>query len=93
MNLIFGKGIERMGHSFDRHFTTALRLTNKRISEDRCISNVAIACVEVLCCIALKFDNREQSKMHLEGLSRMIQLRGGLEHLEKSWFLAQEAQL
>jgi hypothetical protein len=92
-NLINGRDVTDLDNSFMHHFIKALRLINKHISNDGTVDYVAIACVQVLLCISLMIDGPMQTKVHFEGLSRMIQLYGGLKGLERSWFIIQEVQL
>lgn len=68
-------------NEYTRHLVQALHLTNKKISENRHIADITIACVVTLCCLSFRSEQPWQTKMHFEGLVRMINLRGGLPKL------------
>ncbi|KAI9155315.1 hypothetical protein HJFPF1_07897 [Paramyrothecium foliicola] len=79
-------------NSSSRHLVQALRLTNENLSGPQALSDTTIACVVSLCYISMICEDPPQTKIHFNGLVRMIQARGGLLHLHSDEFLAPKAQ-
>ena len=79
-------------NEYTRHLVQALHLTNQKISESRIIADITIACVISLCCLSFRSEQPWQTKMHFDGLVRMIKLRGGLPQLWPYPVFARSAQ-
>jgi hypothetical protein len=81
------------GTDFRRHIVRALQLINRNISNDHDVSDGTIACVIVLCGISLLTETPAQTRVHFDGLLRILQVRGGLHKLGSASILGHEAQL
>lgn len=92
-NFAYGNKKNAGGDDYTRHIVNALRLVNHNISANRDVSDVAIACVLLLCCNSIMTGSPEQAKIHFDGLVRMVQIRGGLQELKKDKYLVLKAQM
>jgi len=62
-----------------QHKLAAISLINDRLSDERqAVSDGCIAAVATLTNIALVLDSHEEAKKHMQGLSAVINMRGGL---------------
>ncbi|KAH8689180.1 hypothetical protein BGW36DRAFT_433944 [Talaromyces proteolyticus] len=66
-----------------QHLSRTFRLVNQRISEDTNVSDATIAVVLMLVQYERHEDRLEEGLVHLRGLLRMIELRGGISQLRK----------
>jgi hypothetical protein len=66
------------------HLSHTFRLVNERLAGDGPISNTTIAVVILLATYERLRGQYRQSLVHLEGLRRMIELRGGIYQLTQS---------
>ena len=64
-----------------RHYASAVRLVNKKLSGNQACADTAMAGVISLCILAGLREDNNQAKIHFEGLCRMIDMRGGMEAL------------
>ncbi|TID03948.1 hypothetical protein CH35J_003092 [Colletotrichum higginsianum] len=66
------------------HMTTAFALVNQKLSGLESLSDATIALVSMLSCQESIRGDLEKYKIHLAGLDRMVQLRGGLHAFEQN---------
>ncbi|CAH0044786.1 unnamed protein product [Clonostachys solani] len=83
---------EQDSAEFTQHLTRGLQLVNAKLSGVHALSDVAICTVILLCLISSIRKIPSQTKVHFDGLCRMINLRGGLHHLKENPFLTEKAQ-
>lgn len=67
-----------------RHLLQTLRMVNERLSENQAVSDTTLAVVVVMAQHARLQGQYHQGLVHLEGLQRMIELRGGVSQLTKN---------
>ena len=70
-----------------RYLTTTYRCINQDLQEVHTPSDPMIAVVMSLLVHENLTYNFGTPKMHLDALERMIELRGGIDHLTKDWLL------
>ncbi|VUC21586.1 unnamed protein product [Clonostachys rosea] len=83
---------EQDSAEFTHHLTRGLQLVNAKLSGSHALSDVAICTVILLCLVSSIRKIPSQTKVHFDGLCRMINLRGGLGHLKENPFLTEKAQ-
>lgn len=64
-----------------RHLSRSLQLTNARLSGNAAISTVNIAVVVIMAQLDLLRGREYQGLVHVRGLCRMVELRGGIQRL------------
>jgi hypothetical protein len=67
-----------------RHLSQTFRLVNKRLSGNDAASDMTVAVVVVMAQYSRLQGQYHEGVVHLEGLQRMIELRGGISQLAKS---------
>lgn len=67
-----------------RHLSHAFRLINERLSGNDAVSDTTIAVVVIMAKYEDLQGQYHQGLVHLEGLQRMVQLRGGMSQLMKN---------
>lgn len=72
------------------HLSEAFHLVNKRLSGPEALSENTIAVVICLGILEMLKGNLERRRLHLNGLQRMLQMRGGLETLYPNYHLVQK---
>jgi hypothetical protein len=65
------------------HISQALRLINVKLSGKDAISNTNIAVVVIMAQFERLQNRHWQGIIHLDGLQRMVELRGGISQLKK----------
>jgi len=65
------------------HISQALRLVNKKLSGKDAISNTNIAVVLIMAQYERLQNHYRQGLVHLDGLQRMVELRGGISQLKR----------
>ncbi|KAL2185564.1 hypothetical protein L209DRAFT_689445 [Thermothelomyces heterothallicus CBS 203.75] len=78
------RGPQDLSSSRTRHLCRALRLINSRLSREDAASNENLTAVMVLGLYERQQGDYHRGLVHLTGLERMIQLRGGLAALTRS---------
>jgi hypothetical protein len=89
IDFIIGK--ERCSNEYRHHIATALRLINSKLSGDQAVSDTNIAGVTAICVLSSIRDQPWQTKVHFDGLCRMIEVRGGMETLLDTPALCEKA--
>lgn len=89
IDFIIGK--ERCSNEYRHHIATAMRLINAKLSGDQAVSDTNIAGVISLCVLSSIRDQPSQTKIHFDGLCRMIEVRGGMETLMDNPALCEKA--
>ena len=67
-----------------RHLSQTFRLINERLSENDAISDTTLAVVVVMAQYARLQSQYRQGLVHLEGLQRIIELRGEASHVSRN---------
>jgi hypothetical protein len=65
------------------HISQALRLVNEKLSGKNAISNTNIAVVVIMAQFERLQNHYRQGLVHLDGLQRMVELRGGISQLKR----------
>jgi hypothetical protein len=65
------------------HIAQALRLVNEKLSGKDAISNTNIAVVVIMAQFERLQNHYRQGLVHLHGLQRMVELRGGISQLKR----------
>jgi hypothetical protein len=65
------------------HISQALRLVNEKLSGTDAISNTNIAVVVIMAQFERLRNHYRQGLVHLDGLQRMVELRGGISQLKR----------
>lgn len=89
VDLIIGK--EGCSNEYRHHISSALRLINSNLSGEQAVSETNIAGVITLCSLSSIREQPWQTKIHFDGLCRMIEVRGGMETLSGSPALMEKA--
>ena len=63
------------------HLGRAVSMVNERLETEDALSNSTLAVVNLLIVQELLRESRLKAEVHLEGLKKMIELRGGLSQL------------
>ncbi|GAD92896.1 hypothetical protein BC1G_08780 [Paecilomyces variotii No. 5] len=66
-----------------RHLSKAFRLINERLSGNDAVSDTTIASVLMMAQYERQIDQYSRSLVHMKGLRRMIELRGGIRQLTR----------
>jgi hypothetical protein len=66
-----------------RHISQAIRLVNEKLSGKDAISNTTIAVVVMMAQYEHLQGQYRQGLVHLDGLQRIVELRGGISELKK----------
>ncbi|CAG9983258.1 unnamed protein product [Clonostachys byssicola] len=82
---------EQDSAEFTQHLTRGLQLINVKLSGVHALSDLAICTVILLCLVSSIRTLPSQTKVHFDGLCRMINLRGGLDQLKENPFLTEKA--
>ncbi|KAK7221529.1 hypothetical protein V2G26_009532 [Clonostachys chloroleuca] len=82
---------EQDSAEFTQHLTRGLQLVNTKLSGVHALSDLAICTVILLCLVSSIRKLPSQTKVHFDGLCRMINLRGGLDQLKENPFLTEKA--
>jgi hypothetical protein len=82
---------EQDSAEFTQHLTRGLQLVNAKLSGVHALSDLAICTVILLCLVSSIRKLPSQTKVHFDGLCRMINLRGGLDQLKENPFLTEKA--
>ncbi|KAI8624431.1 hypothetical protein F5Y19DRAFT_314858 [Xylariaceae sp. FL1651] len=72
------------------HLSKTFRLINKKLSSDEALSDSTIAVVTAITIYDRLYGNPQKAMIHLNGASRMIDLRGGISALAKRNFVIAE---
>lgn len=83
---------ERYSNNFNHHMARGLQLINTKLSGIHALSDIAISTVIVLCLVSSIRELPSQTKVHFDGLCRMIELRGGLDQLQANPAFGEKAQ-
>ncbi len=67
-----------------RHHCLALRLVNARLSGRDAVSNETLTVVLILGLYERYQGDHERSRVHLDGLQRMVNMRGGMRELVRT---------
>ncbi|KAH8897939.1 hypothetical protein GQ53DRAFT_818191 [Thozetella sp. PMI_491] len=67
-----------------RHVTQALRLVNQRLSQADALSDASMAVVVMMAQYERHLERYFKGLVHLEGIHRMVQMRGGIAELTRS---------
>ena len=67
-----------------RHLSQTICLVNKRLSGNDAVSDKTLAVVVAMAQYARLQGQHRQGLIHLEGLQRMVELRGGVSQLTRS---------
>ncbi|KAI6785944.1 uncharacterized protein J7T54_006283 [Emericellopsis cladophorae] len=67
---------------YRHHMTKALRLLNNKLSSDKATADTSLAGVISLCLLTSLRGQLAQTKVHFDGLCRMIELRGGMDEIK-----------
>ncbi|KAF2669202.1 hypothetical protein BT63DRAFT_413660 [Microthyrium microscopicum] len=65
------------------HISKALRLVNEKLSGEDPVSNTSIAVVVIMAQFERLNNHYQQGLIHLDGLQRMVELRGGISQLRR----------
>jgi hypothetical protein len=66
------------------HLNQAVRLVNSTIAASEAFSNSILSVVNLLVLQGLLRGDEAHARMHLEGLRKMVQLRGGIDELSQN---------
>lgn len=80
----FITGRELQSPEYRRHMTAALRLINDKLSSANAVADTNLAGVMTLCLLSSVRDQPLQTKIHFDGLCRMIEVRGGVDELRSN---------
>ena len=89
VDLITGK--EACSSEYRHHIASAVRLINSNLASDQAVSETSIAGVITLCVLSSIREQPWQTKVHFDGLCRMIELRGGMHTLSDNPALMEKA--
>ena len=67
-----------------RHLSHTFRLLNERLSGNEALSDTTVAVVVSMAQYELLQEHYSQGLVHIKGLQRMIELRGGISQLTKT---------
>lgn len=87
----FVNGKEFCSTEYRRHITLAMRLINEKLSSDKAVADTNLAGVIALCLLSSIREQPLQTKIHFDGLCRMIEVRGGMDELKSSPALIEKA--
>lgn len=66
-----------------RHLSKAFRLINERLSTNNAISDTTLAAVLMMAQYERQLGQHSESLVHMKGLRRMVELRGGIRQLTR----------
>ncbi|KAJ2984646.1 hypothetical protein NUW58_g5947 [Xylaria curta] len=72
------------------HMSQAYRLINQKLSSDEALSDVSIAVVAAINVYDRLYGDPQRAMIHLNGVTRMVALRGGVRELAKRSFIIAE---
>jgi hypothetical protein len=73
-----------------RHVSNTLRLVNKKLSGGEALSDSTFAVVICMCIYERLRGEYDKGLVHLKGLQRMVELRGGISQLTSNSSLVQK---
>jgi hypothetical protein len=71
-----------------KHMSKAFILINKKLSSDEALSDATLLMVLALVIVEQLHDEPQRWEVHLQGLFRIVELRGGLAQYRDTWELA-----
>jgi hypothetical protein len=71
-----------------KHMSKAFTLVNKKLSSDEALSDATLLMVLALVIVEQLHDEPQRWRVHLQGLFRIVELRGGLAQYRDTWELA-----
>lgn len=80
MDFVTGK--EQQSSVYCHHMAAALRLINDNLSSANAVADTNLAGVISLCLLSSVREQPLQTKIHFDGLCRMIEVRGGMDELK-----------
>lgn len=89
MDFVIGK--ENYSPEYRRHIGMALRLINDNLSSDNAVADTNLAGVISLCLLSSVREQPLQTKIHFDGLCRMIKVRGGMDTLKNNPAIVEKA--
>lgn len=66
-----------------RHLSKTFRLVNEKLSRDEAVSDTTIAVIVMMSHYERLQNKLAQGLIHLDGLHRMVNLRGGISQLRR----------
>jgi len=79
MDYVTGK--QNQSAEYRLHMVRAMRLINDKLSSTNAVADTNMAGVIALCLLSSVREQPLQTKIHFDGLCRMIELRGGMDEL------------
>jgi hypothetical protein len=79
MDYVTGK--QNQSVEYRLHMVRAMRLINDKLSSTNAVADTNMAGVIALCLLSSVREQPLQTKIHFDGLCRMIKLRGGMDEL------------
>lgn len=73
-----------MSHEALYHLTRAVSLVNEDLKTTKALSSSTLTVVNFLVVHEIVRESKIEAEIHLEGLRKMVSLRGGLANLEAS---------
>ena len=80
----FVTGRTQQTSEYRHHMGAALRLINDKLSSANAVGDTNLAGVMTLCLLSSVRDQPLQTKIHFDGLCRMIEVRGGVDQLQSN---------
>jgi hypothetical protein len=77
---------------YRQHIVKGLRLINEKLSSESAVADTSLAAVIALCLLSSVREQPHQTKIHFEGLCRMIEVRGGMSELKGNHALMEKVQ-
>lgn len=87
----FAQGKEAYSPEYRHHICMALKLINDKLSSDKAVADTNLAGVIALCLLSSLREQPHQTKIHFDGLCKMIEVRGGMHELQGNPALIEKA--
>jgi len=87
----FAQGKEALSSEYRHHICMALKLINDKLSSDKAVADTNLAGVIALCLLSSLREQPVQTKIHFDGLCKMIEVRGGMHELQGNPALIEKA--